>query len=217
MHLRPKVPAGDSNPNVPVSNASTTSQRHLEPRQIWMLNGALSCFWIAVFLAVLVTMVEQSAFLPSRMARVVVQAYSPQGWAFFTRNPREAWRRTYRVDPDKTLHSEDVADYRGAPWNGLDRSKRNRGIMAEQVAGQIPKDAWRNCKSSAEQCMLEYDRAVVHATLQANDTTGLCGRLLFQEAQTVPWAWRASYHRVNMPSRVAMVDVKCITEMEHKL
>lgn len=201
----------------PVRGEQLDDQTHPQPsaarllsrRQGHVLDAALAACWATLMLTVLVTSVEQNAIMPSRQLRYIVQAFSPQGWAFFTRDPREAWHHTFTIDERNRLQPADVADYRGAPWRGVDRTLRNRGIMTEQVAAQVPKDAWQPCRDTPRLCLMDYQGPVVEAVLSANDTTGLCGRLLIQEASTVPWAWRTSYQRVSNPSRIVVVNVRC--------
>jgi len=173
----------------------------------------LDCFlvaccaaWILLNLTVFVT---DSAVELGFRRRAIVTAFSPQGWAFFTRNPREPWEKVFKVAQGH-LEPENTADYRGLPWHGARRSVRNRGMVLARISGAIPKDAWFDCKQSAAACWQKATGEVTRVQLKVRDNTGLCGKLVLQQQRTLPWAWRRAHRRTQLPSRIAVVDVECM-------
>ena len=184
-----------------------TNSSKLSPRQAKWIKYVLSCLWACVGITVLTTAVEQNALFPSYVSRTIVQAIVPQGWAFFTRDPRETWTRAYRVHDLDALVPANTADYRGGPWHSLGRKYRNRGVMLDQAKAQVPESAWYRCERSPEECLSEVQ--ITSVTLRAHDNTGLCGRYLLQDQRTVPWAWRRSAQTMTLPSRLALVQIDC--------
>jgi antimicrobial peptide system SdpA family protein len=176
--------------------------------QICMLNTVLAvccALWAVLNLSVFVS---ESAIDLGQRRRSFVQALTPQGWAFFTRDPREAWEHAFLVEGDQ-LKPADIADHRGLPWRGVRRGIRNRGIVLMSVIQAVPRDGWMECNQPLTACYRSFSAKPGHLQLTANDDTGLCGRVLLQQKKTLPWAWRRSYRRTQLPSRVAIVDVAC--------
>lgn len=180
-----------------------------------VVSGLLGAFWSAFALTILSSSMIESAVRPSYLQRVFLQVLSPQGWAFFTRDARESWYRAFLIDSHGQPVPANVADYRGAPWNGVHRNVRNRGIAIGQVLKGIPKESWSRCEKPITTCFRGIaDEQPAQVSLTMRDHTGFCGPALLQEKTTVPWAWRRSYTEINMPSRIAYVDVNCVRPSE---
>jgi len=181
----------------------------LSRRQSWILDGLLlACglSWIVINLSVFVS--DNAVELGFRR-RAIVSAFSPQGWAFFTRDPRETWEKVFMVSQGQ-LEPENSADYRGAPWRGVRRSVRTRGMVLARISAAVPKDAWLDCKQSATACWQGFKGEATAVKLKLRDNTGLCGRLVLQQQQTLPWAWRRAYRKTQLPSRIAVINVDCV-------
>jgi len=181
----------------------------LTPFQSRSLGLALVSVWGFVLFNIFASWAGDSAVRPSYFQRSLAKMLSPQGWAFFTRNPRESWQHGYFLREDGTLEPANGADHRGAPWRGAIRASRNRGVTMGQVEQSIPKDAWKSCGAPVATCLSQFTGPIPKVHVRMNDNSGFCGRVVFEDKTQVPWAWRASYERVHRPSRVAVVDVVC--------
>ena len=176
----------------------------------WTTNAVLVAFWSCWAGLNLVSSLEDNALHVDLRERVFLQAITPQGWAFFTRDPREVSQRVFIQAEAGRLEPANNADYRGEPWNGVRRQLRNRGIVLAHVMSSTPSSAWRPCDGPIGKCVAQSDAdASPCVVLRAYDTTDLCGRVVMQEVSPVPWAWRASYRNVHPSSRIAVVDVDC--------
>jgi antimicrobial peptide system SdpA family protein len=200
---RPREPSA-AKPDRPEPQAPA-----LSAVQSGLINALLTAFWSGLVVMIFASSMEESALRPHYIQRVFLQTLSPQGWAFFTRNPREPWYHAFMVAADGHLIPAETADYRGAPWHGVRRDVRNRGIAIGQVLKAVPSTAWKPCKEAIETCIARVDEGAVEVSLAMIDNTGFCGRVVLQERATVPWAWRKAYRTVHMRSRIALVDVNC--------
>jgi len=137
-----------------------------------------------------------------------LQAIVPQGWGFFTRDPREP-----RLIPlVRAAGSWQVASEgpNGEPWNafGLNRAARAQGVEVGLLETAIPAEAWKDCETEVAACLERMP-----ATLQLSNPTPrptLCGEVGFARRESVPWAWAASTpDETSMPSKVVRVRVTC--------
>lgn len=136
---------------------------------------------------------------------VQARLWLPQGWAFFTRNPREddvfLFRRSGAAWRSVALGPAS----RPAYMLGLRRLPRARNIELGLVIACVPPSAWKRCSVRPQECA-----ATIGETTVAKNPTphaSLCGVLAIVRQPPVPWAWGRS--DVVMPSTAAGVDVKC--------
>jgi len=135
-----------------------------------------------------------------------VRYWAPQGWKFFTRDPREDWILAYErrengawrliTTPNATLEN----------LFGIGRRSRARGIELGRLMYGLQKKAWIPCESRAEDCL---ENASIAASLDnANNPNAVCGTIGIVLQQQVPWAW-AKTRKIPMPSRVIKLKLKC--------
>lgn len=149
--------------------------------------------------------------LPAEMS-VQPNVWMPQGWKFFTRDPREEEISVFVRDAEGRW----VSGLRGAnasPRNffGLSRATRAQGIelgLLTTAAGTI-KDAWQPCRDRLEACV-ERSQLVGEVTNITPDPT-LCGEVGLTLQEPVPWNWSRSKRKVTMPSKAMRVNVICKT------
>jgi antimicrobial peptide system SdpA family protein len=138
----------------------------------------------------------------SRQVRLVL----PQGWAFFTRSPRQPDVVPYvRVDGRWRLA---LRTPNAEPRNlfGLSRTARAQGVeMGVLVGGLRPTD-WLECGESPIGCL---DRPSPIAARNTSLTPSLCGQVGLVSQQPLPWAWSGAREQTTMPSNVARLDVSC--------
>lgn len=169
----------------------------------WSLGPLL--FWGVFFLY------SFHAALPANPIRlpfaeaVDIRTMAPQGWAFFTRDPREAdidvraaeaaW--TSLLHPNNSTFS----------LLGASRDARAQRIELGMLSTRIPSAKWVRCKGDPAIC-LEESRVVLHLENDYPIPT-LCGDLGFVKAPPVPWAWSGTERSIHMPSKISRVTVSC--------
>jgi antimicrobial peptide system SdpA family protein len=134
--------------------------------------------------------------------------WAPEGWKFFTRNPREEQTHLYVRNAAGMWNDADVGP-NGSSRNlfGLSRQGRAQPLEYGALLKDLPKEAWRDCDGSPEQCL---EHALVAKTLSNTSVTKtLCGTVGIVRQKPVPWAWAKSKRPVVMPSRVVRLEVSC--------
>ena len=139
---------------------------------------------------------------------VEVNAWAPQGWKFFTRNPQEEGANAFRADAAGTFAPIPRAP-NASPSNlfGASRSGRVAGLEMGGLLEQIPDNQWTKCDESPAVCLA---RATAVATVKnAASHPTMCGTIGIALQKPVPWAWARALRPVTMPSRIARVVVQC--------
>lgn len=183
----------------------------------------ISARWVGV--SVLISMLgwggiavySVHASLPSNTVRlpfaeqISTRIWAPEGWAFFTRDPREE---------DVFVFAPEAADE--GPWRsillsphaspsnlfGLDRYSRAQGTEIGLLLYELSAEHWRDCDASPEECLVSYGEAAQELE-NASPRPSLCGSIGFALQRPVPWAWASAEEEIVMPSRIAKVSVQC--------
>jgi antimicrobial peptide system SdpA family protein len=133
---------------------------------------------------------------------------APQGWAFFTRDPREEKQLIYGRGPDGAWWSMMLAPHaRMSNALGLDRRSRAQGVEMALLISVAPQDGWRDCEGTVEACLRRLPPGAAARNPSPHPT--LCGSLAIVLQKPVPWAWVDSRRPVSMPSRMLPLEVAC--------
>ena len=180
-----------------------------------MFLGPLS--WRAVFLtvsALLLFFASINASMPRGVLsigqpfRTVARVVWPQGWAFFTRNPRDGFIEIYRPSEDGPWVKDDIG--RNAELRyllGWIRTPRVRNLEAGFLTGLVLTN-WTLCKKSPGECLQESDVAP-ERLVNPTSTPLLCGTIGFVKQEALPWLWRHAEAETVMHSTYKVIEVKC--------
>ena len=139
----------------------------------------------------------------------------PEGWSFFTRDPREEWIDAYSYE-NKLL--QPVLYRCSDPENlfGLSKNFKVRNLeihkMLERLS--IQDSLWMECNGNILDCIsqlhqndsLSFFTYVIDNSLE---TQLLCGDVWVQKKVPVPWAWSKSRERIFMPSKLLRLKIIC--------
>jgi antimicrobial peptide system SdpA family protein len=160
--------------------------------------------WAAAIAPVLLGSVPDSPLRPSLRLRQDVIAIAPQGWAFFTRDPREPVDRIYaRSGPEWVQVTYSNSSRRN--WLGLKRDARALNVELASLLAEVDPSQWSGCKGRLETCRDVPAVPVVNRSrLRA-----LCGEILVERRPPTPWAWSRARRPVLLDSKIARLDVRC--------
>lgn len=151
-------------------------------------------------------------FNPVRLPRqgtVAARLWLPQGWSFFTRDPRSEDTLAFIRDPGGEWRRTPAGPHASPPnLLGFRRYTRAQGIEAGLLLTAVPREAWSECADSVLAC-LDRPAASVPALRNLSPRPSLCGDVALVLQKPLPWAWRASARKIDMPSRLARLRVEC--------
>lgn len=139
---------------------------------------------------------------------LTVRSVLPQGWAFFTRSPREERILPFLRSDDGSWYQTHVPTH-AEPRHvfGLDRTSRAKGVEVGLLLGEISTDQWHDCEGPVAGCI---DQAEVVAEIRNHSPEpSVCGEAALVRRQPLPWAWSRNDTPENMPATVARVVVRC--------
>lgn len=167
----------------------------------------VALLWAAAIGPVLLGSVPDSPLRPSLRVRQDVVAIAPQGWAFFTRDPREPVDRIYaKSGMEWTLATYTNSSRRN--WLGLKRDARALNVELASLLAEVDASQWRGCPGRIETCLRQRDVPAVRVVNRSR-VRALCGEILVERRPPAPWAWSRAKRPVLMDSRIARLDVRC--------
>ncbi len=150
---------------------------------------------------------ENALDLPGSDA-LAIRQLAPQGWAFFTRSPRERDFDVLRYDPEHG--SQTLLRYPNfsAPlFLGWRRANRAQGLEFGLMTNELEARELSSCKGPVEDCAETLAAQPPIANTAPNPT--LCGDVLVVYREPVPWAWAKSADDIEMPSEIMKVRLEC--------
>lgn len=171
--------------------------------------AALFVFWAAVGFTLL-RGVQDSPLRLSQGGAMNMVALSPQGWAFFTRDPQE--ERTYiyaRRGADWLPHTVTTSD--ASHLFGIRKQSRAREMELASLLGQVPRPSWVEGRLDIQALQGKDLRKGVMVQNKFPRPT-MCGEFVVQKRPPVPWAWSRLPKPVVMPGRTVKLLVQCVTD-----
>lgn len=195
------------------SNGATDHRAEIESSAIDLRVGfaviALAAFWAVFSFYVVHTYAPPNPIaLPGEpRSELIIREMFPQGWAFFTKSPRDAqfdllrptshgWVRAFAGPESELRNAVGLSRFPRAQGSEL-------GTLAHQLAGLRPVA----CTRAPTECL----RSVQHFTRVHNPNAYpvLCGRYAITWQEPIPWSWVSRFKNINMPSQIYAVDIQC--------
>jgi len=140
--------------------------------------------------------------------RVNASLWAPQGWAFFTRDPREAQVTPFVQDTLGNWRSARLAPYARPKYAfGLNRRPRAQGVELGILLALMQRTQWHHCDDDIAVCIgkLSVDASVTNES----PIPSLCGYVALVWQEPLPWAWATVDDRETMPSEIVRLQVTC--------
>jgi antimicrobial peptide system SdpA family protein len=167
----------------------------------WLLLSGL------IIVAALAAMPFNTLAIPDHI-RGRVMTFLPEGWGFFTKNPRDPEMQV-AILRDGTLHQLNIGSSFQARYAfGFSRNPRGQGLEIDELLEQLRDSRlWHSCQHATNSCAeaLAPQKRILNSVRKAT----FCGDLILFERGPVPWAYRKTQPTMNMPSRLTRVEVIC--------
>lgn len=134
--------------------------------------------------------------------------WAPQGWSFFTRDPREEKHSIYIRTLIGWAPILLAPHARLSNAFGLRRASRAQGVEMALLTQGSDASEWRACESSLLVCLATLPPGK-HVYNTSPDPT-MCGSVAVVVQKPLPWAWARSPRVPTMPSRILPLEVSCL-------
>lgn len=138
-----------------------------------------------------------------------VFTFVPQGWAFFTRNPREAQIILYKVDEFNNL--KEIKQRHSSYRNIFGLNRRASKIMSELqfIKKDVNDSLFNNTKWNYQEAILnKIPSNFIEVTNQLEEPI-LCGEFVVVFQKAVPWAWSRNLSKIEMPAKIIRLKIIC--------
>jgi len=144
-------------------------------------------------------------------------SFVPQGWAFFTRSPREAQIAIYQKDEHDNFT---IINQRHAHYShlfGLIRRPSKLLGELQMIKRQIATDKYIDTTFSYQTLKVIDDQQLINSLpLEVFENRfykpDLCGEYIIVFQKPVPWAWSKNIRSVKMPCKMIKVKILCANE-----
>jgi len=172
-----------------------------------LLAVGLAVFWAGVGLYVLHPILPYNPLRLPFAAEVKASFWVPEGWAFFTRDPRGDLLTLMRLTPDGWVPAGPGVQSEARYAFGIMRHPRAENSEALRLVKQVPSSAWAVCEGGAAPCLDGMETSLRTESPSARPT--LCGTVGLVKRPQVPWAWSRGPTPAQMRGTVARVEVAC--------
>lgn len=165
-----------------------------------------SC-WAYLIFQLAVHTLPHGALTGSRLKSANLGAIMPQGWAFFTRNPREENYFIYQKVEGKY---QQVIQSNCSRSNlfGTARKSRVQSVELGDILAKVDGHEWLSCPEGIGQSRA-VDTLTEVLVLNRVETPTICGLYYIEKKEPVPWAWGKYYKEIAMPSSVIKIHTIC--------
>ena len=168
--------------------------------------------WCFIIFKVVVSSMPYNAFSGSQIEAYNFRNVLPEGWGFFTRNPREDNYYIYKKDIKG--HYTVPAIYANNNFKngfGVKRTSRIQSMELGVLIQRAEKYPWADCPNGNSTCSAKIDTLTSIPILNTTAQPTLCGEFLLTQKETVPWAWGKSYFDIDMPAKTIKINSICYT------
>ncbi|SDK49815.1 antimicrobial peptide system protein, SdpA family [Actinopolyspora mzabensis] len=186
------------------------SRRVLFQRRIqYVFNAGV----LLVFLlpAVLLTLFVPNALIDRPQISgfvTMVHDVLPQGWGFFTRDPREPAITIWEpIGQNRWEQTSAISNAAPKSLFGFDRTVRTEQYEIDALTQNTSSAGWEECKSGdVSQCLKNFHGSKT-STRSSGEDLRFCGELALVQQSPVPWAWAGT--ETMMPAEFRVIEAQC--------
>lgn len=158
-------------------------------------------FWISLVYMLLIATYNPIVIFNYDFKKNFVFTF-PQGWGFFTRNPREVMVDVYKEEGSK-LELVSILNSSWKNYLGFSRNSRVVGFEMSEILKSIPHSAWRNGRGSLVVPEMAPDTMKLSKRLMFFPS----GIYVFYQNKIVPFAWSNLNQEKYNPFLVARIFI----------
>ncbi|WP_291152583.1 SdpA family antimicrobial peptide system protein [Flavobacterium sp. UBA7680] len=163
----------------------------------------ISTFWI-LFLSYVFKASIPIPSLDSFKQKAILFNIIPQGWGFFTRDPRENEISTYYIT-DGSIIKFTQTNGNLNNFYGASRKNRFHGVELGLIVSQINPNSWVKMKGGK---FILNQKIHTDTIINSLNPSNIKGDFFIVEQERIPWAWAKNSDTIIMPYKYAKIHVK---------
>ena len=155
------------------------------------------------------TVLPYSPISPSPVTKLIVRSFLPEGWSFFTRNPREAQLHFFKYENTHLSPYQNFPNSNPTNYFGMSRKSRAQGVEFAYLTQDISPENWKDCTRKELLNKVLTDSIPWIDVQSPYAPSLLCGEIVVMEEEYVPWAWSQSSKEIDMPAKFIKLNISC--------
>lgn len=131
----------------------------------------------------------------------------PQGWAFFTRSPREGQVMLYKLEDGQIT---EMNHRHSSPGNAFGLNRKVSHMMSEiqAIERQVPDEKFMNSRWNFQSKQYGEIPEEAYPIEQTLNHPQLNGEYVLVYQEIIPWAWSKNLDKIDMPAKVARIKIE---------
>ncbi|WP_258101254.1 SdpA family antimicrobial peptide system protein [Marinoscillum pacificum] len=167
---------------------------------------ALSFLYIYLIVGIALRVVPTNPITISSSRGLWVGSLFPEGFKFFTKNPREPVVQIYEKGLDGSW--EVIRHYPNFKSQNLFGIKRESRAIGLEVANILKYIKPEEMISIARRELKNIDIDLINVPADENSPI-MCGEFLISSEEPIPWAWLSSFDMQNQKLNVVHINIDC--------
>lgn len=176
-------------------------------KRVWLARTAIYAAWVSAILWVATSSLD-SPLRPSRRAQVRMLTVMPQGWAFFTRDPRLPLLIVFERVDGRFHPAVEINASRGN-YFGLKRISRRFDLEIAAIMAQVPDTAWFSTRSKIAEFEAVANRQRSFSVPNRAPRPRVCGEYALVRRPPTPWAWAHLEDTIRHPVTLVRLAIVC--------
>lgn len=139
--------------------------------------------------------------------RQFIKTMLPEGFSFFTKNPREPYFRVYKIISGDSLNYMEMNPFSLTNLGGLIRRNKVVYVQLGGILEQLKGIKWATHRGVND---LPLHNLKLIKVENESDTPLVCGKYLLEFRKPVPWAWSGSVRPGEMESKIIKINILCL-------
>lgn len=150
-----------------------------------------------------------SRFFSNRKTVLISKSVLPEGFSFFTRNPKEPTLHLYKLVAGKLQRlPQNNAHYKNA--FGIIRKTRSENVELGSILSTLNGRKWGRCVNlSVDDCISSSVIIPKYTISNLNEEPQLCGDFVIQNVEAMPYAWNSFKKKIYMPYEIIEIKIIC--------
>jgi hypothetical protein len=161
-------------------------------------------FWIFMITIIFISSLKTQVVLSEKL-KMELNTLFPEGWSFFTRNPRESLLEVYKIENNRLVYLP-LSNSSKENLYGFSRKSRVKGFEASIIVSDIPTKLWTEDVGRNYANHL-YDKAI-EVKLKKSNNYFKNGFYLFIVRKPIPWAWANRNQEKFTPYSFVKINLK---------
>ncbi|MBP2834092.1 SdpA family antimicrobial peptide system protein [Aquimarina sp. U1-2] len=169
-----------------------------------MIKRVVFSIWLIGAILVFFSSFANQILIDSTIQRQISYAF-PEGWGFFTKNPRDLLMEVYKKMENGEFKKIDVSNHSFSNAFGLSRKVRMIGYEASVISSGITQKNWVQNNSNLLQDHIHDSIKVIKSTIKNTYLTE--GEYIFKVFRPVPFVWANQNQEAFNPTKFVRIKL----------